>query len=226
LEVLANLKAWLGELRSRWTLPRWVIVGGGLLWWLADNRWDIATRVNAAIDDDAIPGISKALEWFVTNLLSGVGIIAVTISGILLHAWVGSRIEARNVQPSVALGLQEPVGLSIGIPTPTTLIGTDETQELREASRSLATDIFHSLRESPNPGTYLLGDAQAVLDAHQNQRLHNRAKYGARVSNILADYLQRGMIDQEEHDLLIWKVDSDHWLVDVATRIEALADQL
>lgn len=101
----------------------------------------------------------------------------------------------------------------------------NDVQRLRDASLSLAAEMFQCLKTASDP-IPMTGDRNQIIEAFNSQRLRNQSLYGGRLQNLLEQYLRRGMIDQEEQDMLVWKLSSSHWLVDVASRLEALGRQL
>lgn len=86
----ANLAAWREQL-LRWPRQRWKWIVLGTTWYVLDNRYDPATRINQFLDDNAIPVVTTAGRWLVTNILSGVGIIGLTVAIIVYQAFRDSR---------------------------------------------------------------------------------------------------------------------------------------
>ena len=99
-----RIRAWLSNLLSQWNAKRMAIVFVGIAWWLLDDRYQLASRVNQLLNDANLRIISPVLQWIVQNLLRGFAIIGTTIAALIVAAFFDSRRQAKKGPTDVAQG--------------------------------------------------------------------------------------------------------------------------
>lgn len=63
-------------------------------------------------------------------------------------------------------------------------------------------------------------------DASAKERTAISKEFGGRVHYLLTEYESRGLLSDEDKRFLMWSLNSNHWLVEVAVRLESLRHQL